>query len=48
MDNKNTFGYKFGAFVGKALVGLLGIAAVSTMAALTIKFLSILITWLFF
>lgn len=48
MENKNTFGYKVGSFVGKALVGLFGVAIVSTVAALVIKFLSLLINWLFF
>ena len=48
MEKEKTFGYKMGNFVGKALVGLFGVAVVSTVAALVIKFLSILITWLFF
>lgn len=46
--DKNTFSYKIGKFVGTALVGLLGVGIVGTIAALVIKLLSVLITWLFF
>ena len=48
MDNKNTFSYKIGKFVGTTLVGLMGVGMVGAVAALVIKLLSVLITWLFF
>lgn len=46
--NKNSLGYKFGRFVGAALVGFVGVALVGTVGALTIKLLSLIFTWLFF
>lgn len=48
MEKEKTFSYKIGKFVGTALVGLFGVGVVGAVAALVIKLLSVLITWLFF
>lgn len=49
MENKkpNSAASKFGTVVGTAIVGAAGACIVGSVGALTIKFLTVLIAWLF-